>query len=100
MSPRGCGVCGAEGCDYSVCDTRNMFPDNWEPVVPLCSTCVTQMFGEIIEARDIEQRRLDAERDIKRIALEKELKAYMKAKAKENRINFLKRKAELESALQ
>jgi hypothetical protein len=77
-----------------------MFPDNWDPIVPLCSTCVTQLFGEIVEARKIEQRRIDAEREARRIEGKKELKAYMKAKAKENRINFLKRKAQLESALQ
>lgn len=100
MNPRGCGVCGAEDCKYSVCETWDRFPEDFEHIVPICSSCVTALFGDVIEARRAEQRKLDAKRAQERIEHEKAMRMYLKAKAKENRIKFLERKQALEAALQ
>ncbi len=100
MSPELCGMCNAEGCKYSVCETWNHFPEEFVHLVPLCEECVTALFGDYVKAKEIERKREEAEAELERIEHDKALKVYLKAKAKENRVNFLKRKAELESALQ
>jgi hypothetical protein len=100
MSPELCGMCGAADCKYSICETWDLYPEEFVHLVPLCEACVTGVFGAYIEAQRKEQERRTAEAMAESIEHEKAMRVYLKAKAKENRANFMKRKAELESALQ